>query len=563
MNLKVKIGQATLTITDRSYLGAGGEAAVYANGNEVVKLYHDRKKMIPLSKIQELSVLRPANVIKPLAVVYDAGTGEPLGYTMRYLKQTEPLCKFFTKAFKQDRNIDADMMMALVKAMQLTVQGVHDDKCLIVDLNEMNVLVDDTNVNPLFIDTDSYETPSHHATAIMESIRDPQVKGHRWTPESDWFSFGVLAFQLYINIHPFKGRHPAYDPKDWRKRMDDGVSVFDPKIKLPPVCNPLTVVPKRHLEWFKAVFQKGERSAPPLPDASAPLAQPAQIVTVQGSNQFEVSECWSTTGNIKAIYTYMGVIYAATTDAIYLGPPATSRPNTLSINLKRPAKLQPCAASDGALVIARQEGTLVTFQDHAGVEIGRANSNGCFCRNHAIYTAWNGRLQENTFVRTGSLLVHRSKDVENICALSAHVYEGVVIQDLLGKMYVTVPYAAGRCSNRPVPALNGMRIVDAKGERNVVVVVAEKQGTYHRFILVYKPDFSEFKVIHQPDIAYDGINMTVLESGVYIIVSGDKMLVNGTTEFDNPPLDANMKLFNVGGSAYFVNGNSIHRIKTR
>lgn len=570
MNLKVKIGQSTVTVTDRTYLGAGGEAAIYANGNEVLKLYHEPKKMIPLGKIQELGILRAANVIKPLTIVYDASTGVPLGYTMRYLKDTEPLCKLFTKAFKSDRNMDADMVVALVKAMQSTVAEVHADHCLIVDLNEMNVLVGASLVEPLFIDTDSYQTPSHHATAIMESIRDPKVKGHQWTPESDWYSFGILAFQLYINIHPFKGRHPNYDPKDWRRRMDEGASVFDPKVKLPPVCNPFSVVPKRHLDWFKAVFQKGERSAPPSPDGFAAQPVPVQIVLVQGSDKFEVIQCWSTTGNISAVASHMGVLYALTADKLWVGNPFVALPARTDLNQARPSKTLTCALEDGSPIFAVQTGlNRVSFRKGDNTEIDLANTTGFFARNNALYTAWNGRLTEHTFRRVGTEVLPRSKDVENVTALSAHVHDGVVIQDLLGRIYVTVPYALGRCCNLPCPALDGYRIVEAKGERTVVVVIGERKGVYTRFILSFKPDFSSFTVRSQPDISYDGINFTVLENGTCLLMTAPDKLEVSTggnlqiREYDNPPLSSSMRLFNVSGSVFFTNGNTIHQIKMK
>ena len=567
MNRKIKIGNGIVTVTDRTYIGAGGEAAIYANGNEVIKLYHDPTKMIPVTKIQELAAIKPPNVIKPLQVAYDPSTGQPVGYTMRYLRDTEPLCKFFTRAFKQDHNISPAMVIQLVKTMQLTAAGIHQDKCLIVDFNEMNELVADTFVDPLFIDVDSYQTPSHPATAIMLSIRDPKIHGCNWTVYSDWFSFAILAFQLYVNIHPFKGKHPDYDAKDWSKRMQDGVSVFDRKVKLPPVCNPLSVVPKRHLDWFKAVFEKGERSEPPLPDGIAPAAVPVQIVTVQGSSRFEITDMWSVTGTIKSVFAHAGVVYMTTDKALYFGS-ILSHPSSLSVSPNRPTKILACAASDGSPVLAIQtHADRIMFKAVTGQELDTTNTSGFFVRNNAVYTCGSGRLSEVTFVKMGDRFIPRSRDVENVSALSAKVYDGVVIQDLLGKKYVTVPYATGRCCNLPVPELNGMRVVDARGEKNVVIVACETKGVYHRFIITLNRDFDALKVRQEADIAYDGINFTVLDNGLIVLLSAPDTLeiISGSTitEFDNPPITTNMRLFNQGGAVYFINDNTVHRLKMR
>ena len=565
MNRKVKIGNGIVTITDHNYLGAGGEAAVYANGNEVIKLYHDPTKMIPVTKIQELGVIKPPNVIKPLQVAYDSSSGQPIGYTMRYLRNTEPLCKFFTRTFKQDHNVTPALIAQLVKAMQLTAAGIHQDRCLIVDFNEMNELVADNCVDPFFIDVDSFQTPSHPATAIMASIRDPKVRDCRWTIYSDWFSFGILAFQLYINIHPFKGKHPDYDPKDWSKRMEDGASVFDRKVKLPPVCNPLSVVPKRHLDWFKALFEKGERSEPPLPDSIAPTAVPVQIVTTQGGSHFEISDLWKVHGTIKSVFAHAGLVYMTTDKELWFGSILAS-PVMLTITPNRPTKILACVANDGNPVLAIQTQTdKVIFKTITGVELDATSMTGFFVRNNAVYACGNGRLTETTFVKMGDRYIPRARDVENVSTLSAKVYDGVVVQDLLGKKYVTVPYALGYCCNLPVPQLNGMRVVEAKSEKNIVVVVCETKGVYHRFILMFNKEFDNVTVRQEADISYDGINFTVLDNGLVILLAApDKLeIISGSivTEFDNPPIATNMRLFNQGGAVYFINDNTVHRLR--
>jgi len=68
---------------------------------------------------------------------------------------------------------------------------------------------------PIFLDVDSYQTPSFHADALMESVRDPLIQNNKFTELSDWYSFGIVVFQMYIGIHPFKGRHPNFKKNEW------------------------------------------------------------------------------------------------------------------------------------------------------------------------------------------------------------------------------------------------------------------------------------------------------------------------------------------------------------
>ena len=140
----------------------------------------------------------------------------------------------------------------------------------------------------------------------------------------------------------------------------------------------------------------------------------------------------------------------------------------------------------------------------------------------------------------------------------------MVIQDLLGKKCLTVPYDLGRCSTQPAPMLDKHRIVDARCERNVAIIIGESKGQFDRFIIRYERDFKSFTVRVEPDIAYDGINMTVLENGVLVSVSGTELQVDtgrAVQNHQNPPIDVTMKLYNDVTRVYFVNGGDSFNLK--
>lgn len=564
MNQKVKVGGHVVTVTDRQYKAAGGEAAVYVFGNEIYKLYHEPdKKMIPPQKIAELSAIQNTNVIRPLDIIYDATSGQPLGYSMKYLDGAEPLVKFFTKAFKIDNNLDPKMIAELIRQTQLIVLSVHATQCLIVDLNELNVLVKLSSVlEPYFIDVDSYQTPTYRATAIMDSIRDRTVKYNQFTQLSDWFSWGVLAFWAYTNIHPFRGSHPNYKPREKSKQMDDGISVFHKGVRVPPTTNDFKIIPPRHLAWFQAVFKDGERSAPPLPDSTAPMPVPAAIVMVTGTDKFEVAQVASYPEDILSLFVHFGVRYAVTNAGVY------SFEKIIVPFTRQHKNVVLCTSSNGALVIAVLKGQRVTFVDVKGKEIGSIASTDIFARNNCVYTVANGKLSENSFTVLADKLVHRINQIENVSTLTTTIYDGCLIQDLLGKKYVTLPYAKGRCFSKPVPEMNPFRIVNAKADKNVVVVIGEKSGSYSRFVLVFDKTFTTFTVRETADIAYDAINFTVSDMGVVILLASpaevelfmDNNSIGVTT---NPPFDASMRLFGTPDGIMFASGNTLHSLKSK
>ena len=573
MNQKIRIGAkgVTLTLTDKNYKASGGEASIYVSGNMAYKLYHEpATKMLPQRKMQELTVISNSKVVVPQEVIYDAKSGEPLGYTTTFIDESEPLVKMFTRTFKDDNNVSFAMVNELVKQMQLVVGDVHKAKCLIADLNELNVLFKTTTfTEPYFIDTDSYCTPSFRATAIMDSVRDRRVskvdsKGVlHYNPDemSDWFSWAVLSFWLYTNIHPFRGGHDKYKPRDKKQQMDDGVSVFHPGVRVPMSVNDFKVIPKRHLEWYKDVFLKGNRSVPPLADGSVPLLVPTQIVTIKGTDKITVAEVIAYSDAITAVQNFMGVYYVVTKKHIYAGKKEIG-----NVSGKRNLVSN---ANDGSPIIATLDAGRIVFNElTSDAPVGTIAGQDMFARNGAIYTITNSKMVENTFTAFGNKILHRCQELENVSANSAKMYDGCIIQDLLGKKYLTLPYKPGSSFSKHIPQLDGYRIVDAKSDKTVTVVLAEKGGQYDRFVIVYDRKFTQCDIRKTDDVAYDTINFATMDNGLCILLASPTELelfstANQYETLQNPPFDSTMKLFTTSDGIFFINGNSVHQIKRK
>src|SRR5262249_29495766 len=175
------------------------------------------------------------NIIRPLELVIDSHN-RPVGNSMRFAGKTYSLCQLFPKAFRQRNNLTPELMLRLVRQLQKSVSHIHSRGILIVDLNEMNFLVA-TNFSELFfIDVDSYQTPSFPATVLMESVRDRHAA--IFSNDSDWFSFAVVSFQMFVGIHPFKGTYPAFQhlPDNAAKldaRMRANISVLHQGVSVP------------------------------------------------------------------------------------------------------------------------------------------------------------------------------------------------------------------------------------------------------------------------------------------------------------------------------------------
>ena len=556
MKLEVFVENTGKTVlTDQQYLASGGEAACYVVDKTVFKIYHDPKKMIPLDKIEELIHIKPDNVLKPQNIIRDKGN-VPIGYTMQFIKKADPLCKLFTMSFRKANGITNDDIVTLVKEIQKTVVEIHRSKCLVVDMNEMNILRK-ADV-PYFIDVDSYQTPSYRATAIMESIRDRLIKSNKWTELSDWFSFAVLSFQLYIGIHPYKGSHPKYKPNEWSRRMDDGVSVFDPKVALPRVCNDFSVIPKSHLEWFKAVFARNERSIPPFPDQVI-IQIPFVDVTVESYRDFETKLIFKYPEEIRSVFNFMGVTYAVGQDRIY-------KENKDVGSGIRDYKVLLCESNDMSPVVCKLKDEELVFETISGGNIGRISALDMMYRNGAIYSVYSGRITENTFTKIGTKVMHVPRETCHALDQATKVFEGVIFQDLLGKPYISLPFALGKCIFIPVPELNGYRILEARSDQNICGVLAEKKGVYYRFLMVFDERFQSYTITRTDNVDYAPINFVMLPNQVCVyadntevrVFKGDKGRI-----IANPPFTSDNKLFTHSGNVYFLDKNKVYSAKIK
>ena len=102
--MKVLVCGKEINITDKTYIAQGGQASVYGIGNKIFKIYTDPNDMIPIAKINELQQLKESYIINPQDIIFNQQK-HPIGYTMSYCKNSVPLCKLFTRDFRNRFNI--------------------------------------------------------------------------------------------------------------------------------------------------------------------------------------------------------------------------------------------------------------------------------------------------------------------------------------------------------------------------------------------------------------------------------------------------------------------------
>lgn len=560
-SIKVIVNKTEVTLTDKNYIAQGGQGTVYVKNNVVYKIYHDPSRLIPENKIEELQVLKDLdNVIIPSTSIIDPKTYKRIGFIMKYVDDTEFLCKLFVGNFKKENNISNQMIVDLVEQMQKTLTEIHKRGIIVGDYNEMNFLSDKTFRIPYHIDVDSYQTPSFKCNAIMESVRDPLLPFGTFNNLSDWFSWAIVSFQLYTGIHPYKGKHPKYKPNDITNRMKDNISVFDKSVSVPKFVN-FSNIPKNHLDWYKNIFVKNERSIPPLPNGimNIPVIKPV----IDNTGNVLTNVLFDFYSDILDVIYKNGTYNILTKDGIYNNDKLVLKLNKIIDN--------------GRIVFTPTNDLLVVFKDDNKIEIVDENNihiqtinidkSKFKIFNNCLYEINDAGVIQHSFEKIGKIKVI-PRVVSSLNYNSSGIYNGVVIENIYGKYNAIIPYAYNSCVSVKVPELNNCRILDAKRLDKWLFVIHERQGVLSLSYYFFDNSFTKYQYKVEDGIDFRNINAIIKQNGMIVLNKEDDVLElffdfqRGSKLIGNTPLQNDLMLID-GKNTCFVKENILYSIKMK
>lgn len=555
-------GKGSVDLGQNDFISEGGEGKVFSKGNTAYKIYTDLSKMIPLSKIKELSILDKDNIIRPIDLVLDK-TNTIVGYTMSFVKGI-PMCKLFTNDFRNRNNVTPENINKLIENMIQTIMFIHTKKCLIIDGNELNYLVDSKSYEiPYFIDVNAWQTPSFPATVIMPAVRDWHSKV--FNELTDWFSFGIISFQLFIGIHPFKGRHPNYKPSDLIKRMQDNISVFNKDVSIPSAARDFSYIPSDFRDWYFKMFEKGERSLPPGTILNVGLLNIKQVAIkiVQSTNNFEISTIRDYPDDIVKFKSYGGFKALTTKKQIWI--------DNVDYNISGPDIDVVFTEKMLHPILVKSENDKLSLFNLNKRQIIDVNikcqekiiiDNTIFCKNESD-------LFELSLYELGDKIIPTVKHTWNIIPKSSQMFKGIIYQNVLGKSYVVIPKPKSvknsSCQIIAIPELNGFRILDGKYENKVFMVIAEKGSLFMKAMFRFD-DNGKYDYRKVPDSTI--INFTVLDNGTCISINDDgeievftnKAYSMNVTKINDPDIKQVMNLCHDGVSVTFFTDKKLYKI---
>lgn len=574
-------GKGSVSLRATDHVATGGEGAVYLKNGLVFKIFLDPQKAqangMP-DKIALLAQLRHPFIVSPQDILLN-DKHEVVGY---YMEQAPglPLMKTFTNAWRDLNAFATAQSIELAENMRLAVKAAHDFGAVMVDGNETNYLAH--GVQPRVLDVDSWQVGNHKATALMPSVRDFHT--NQFDSNSDWFAWGVVSFQVFTGIHPYKGTHPDFKKGDLESRMRANASVFDSKVRLNSAVRDFSEVPRPLLDWYERVFSNGERSSPP----SALQSQ----ASARATKKMHIAAGSSDTVRHDRIRGFPGAVrHVASNGVAYYWEGTSIR----AFDLQRQQEIPGLIPADierlfaNAAVLVRQgEGFLFVESDGATI-FGRhipgerdpravqpAATNKLPLATDSLLVMGNrifalNKQSDNGLIELevtdmGSKLLLAVKTAWPVSVQSARFLDGCVALDYLGMPFIAVPESNELLVQR-APELIGYKVINGfgrSGSRIWVNGINRLDGQIYR--LEFKSNGQEFKLLKSQVVDVALTNVTINAKGIAVsifedgVVTVQALATSAEKLVNDASITVDMKLFSLPDGVYYASGQDLYKL---
>lgn len=564
-NINCYVRGNLITLDESNYITHGGEGRIHGIGDIIYKIWLDPKNSIPTAKVKELQTIPDKHIIVPQHPVSKDKSGKNhIGWTMQWVKTAKPLVQLYTRAFKTRYGIDQQMVIKIVKSFQKLLETVHKQKILAVDIKGENWLCTDNKWDELWgIDTACYQTPSFPATAYTPLTRDWLSKD--FNELSDWFSWGIVVFQILTGVGPYQGSHPEFDslPKKdaTLARMKKHISVFNPRATWSRAAEPFDVIPSALRSWFKAVFEDGLREKPPQ-DYEIVVIITAST-TIESGSKLLVK--WQVTyeGTILDCFWIEGLRVVLTKKHTYLNK---------SKYLPLPIDSEIAFTEKGKPVGAYLENGIVQLIDierNERITDISLQASGLTSSGGALYAICDRDVVQICFHDLPNKILSSIRSIGNVLNVpnATHFGKGVLIQNMLGAFYVSIFPDSGQCIQIPIPELNNyFQVIEAKYENRVLVVIARSKSGYDRLVIRFQNSYNLYDVRTVENINFSKINFAVNSKGVVCLLNEDHNLEvfhhnpgQKTTVIQDDILEEEILIFAEAEKILFVKNNMIYQ----
>ncbi len=269
----IQINNQRIKLNQQDVLGVGGEATVVQIGKQLaVKLYHkpSSARSNKLTDFINAGMTLPSQVCAPQDLAYDSQGRKVLGFSMRKIpKAFEVVQKLSSKKFRRaSPQFNGQYITDVFIDAYATTQILHQQKLIVGDYNDLNVMFGLTTPRMIFLDVDSFQFGKHPCMVGTENFLPPELynidlsEKPYFDPIHDWYAFWCMYIRSLLMVHPYGGFHPDY--KSLQQRALAKVTVFDDRVKYPKVGFSPGLLNGTLMQITDSFFKQGHRATPPI-----------------------------------------------------------------------------------------------------------------------------------------------------------------------------------------------------------------------------------------------------------------------------------------------------------
>jgi len=315
-----------------------------------------------------------------------------------------------------------------------------------------------------------------------------------------------------------------------------------------------------------AVFENGLRELPPK-DFEAVLKIVAKVMEISESDKFVIDETDKVDSEIVSLYSSEKDYVAITRTHIHVSNKRYPLP---AQNCKigfTPKQFKPIA------VWLEPDGTVKMYDIIGTQEVYfSAKAERIIVCEGRIYLQSHMNVVEITLNELPTKILASVFTVGQVLDLpgATTVGESVIIQNLFGLYHASIFPRPKAHHQIALPELEGYQVLDAKYFFNVLVIIAQKNGKYDRFVIRLQPDFKGYELRRVEDVGYTGINFTVNHRGICVLITEDERVELFTIQpgtdvkvIDDKVISGDMRLCTKGGKAHFYRGRKLYRLSMK
>jgi hypothetical protein len=402
----------------------------------------------------------------------------------------------------------------------------------------------------------------------MPSIQDRHTRG--FNELTDWFSWGIVTFQVYTGIHPYKGSLSGFGRYDLDARMQANASVFRPEVRLNKAVRPWNTIPGILLDWYVAVFEQGERTVPPSPfDTGVGHIRPARtlrmVTTAQGALRY------------TKLFERLG------DPVVRVFPSGVVRLRSGALVNAQTGKDLIANTTPTVEVVSVQGGWLMGDRDHTGFSFTYVDEQTGVVQqvplplsgyrlvtgDERLFAVTDRGLSEIVLTKVGTGVFATNGKTWGLSPHALTWHRGIGVWDALGARYLMVPCGGKGVAQIRVRELDDLRVVAGVCEGRLASLVAvDKAGAYQRLDLVLDRTMTAYTVASTPTSTAE-LNMTVLLKGVTARIEDDGELtitvpttgtVNNVADKD---IATDMLLARIGDGVVYVKDGSLWSLRMK